>query len=441
LISTKSEAPAIRADVAVDFEGFETLGLAPALLLAIRGMGYERPTEIQSQSIPSALAGHDVLACAMTGSGKTAAFCLPMVQRLSATKSASNRVGPRALVLAPTRELAAQVGSHLKSLAANAKITSAVIHGGVPMGPQETAFRKGVDVIVATPGRLLDHLQRSYASLGSVEMLVLDEADRMLDMGFLPDVKRILSRLSKGPRQTLLFSATLPAPIVTLASELMKAPVRIGQERKAAPAHGITQAVYPVDSKQKTDLLLELLARREIGNAIVFCRTKHRANRLALQLEKGGITTARIHGNRSQNQRTIALEGFKRGEFRVLVATDIVARGIDVIALGHVVNYDVPNAAEDYIHRIGRTARAEATGEAYTLVSPEEEQDMKDIERVLGKKIERRMVSGIVARSEPPTPRPAQRNPASSKDPRYQQKREAAPAGSRPRRRRFGGGR
>jgi ATP-dependent RNA helicase RhlE len=252
-----------------------------------------------------------------------------------------------------------------------------------------------VDIIVATPGRLLDHLNRDYASLADIEVLVLDEADRMLDMGFLPDIRRVLRQLPNGPRQTLLFSATIPDAIVVLARELMSEPVRIDVERRQAPAHGITQAFYPVPSHLKVQLLVELLRRDEIGNAIVFCRTKHRANRLAEKLEKQGLPVARIHGNRSQAQRTQALAGFKQGRFRVLVATDIVARGIDVEALEHVVNFDVPAVADDYIHRVGRTARAEAIGDAYTFVSPEDEPNIRAIERAVGRKVERRTVAGF----------------------------------------------
>jgi ATP-dependent RNA helicase RhlE len=327
----------------------------------------------------------------MTGSGKTAAFLLPILQRLKDRPSGRTR----ALILSPTRELAAQTHQHLEDLAKHTRIRGAAIFGGVGMKPQEDALRRGVEVIAATPGRLLDHMQYDYARLADIEILVLDEADRMLDMGFLPDIKRVLRHLPAGPRQTMMFSATIPAPIHALSRDLLDDPERIAVERKQAPATGVAQALYPVPSNLKVELLVELLRRDEIGNAIIFCRTKHRSNRLAEKLERAGFGTARIHGNRSQNQRTEALAGFKRGQYRLLVATDIVARGIDVEALEHVVNFDVPNVPEDYIHRVGRTARAEATGDAYTLVSPEEETDMRAIERAVGRSIERRTVAGF----------------------------------------------
>jgi ATP-dependent RNA helicase RhlE len=346
---------------------------------------------VQAVAIPVGLQGRDIMACAMTGSGKTAAFLLPILQRLSSKP----RGRTRALILSPTRELAAQTQEHLVALAQHTRLTGAAVFGGVGMGPQEAAFRRGVDIIAATPGRLLDHMSHDYAKLDSIEILVLDEADRMLDMGFLPDIRRVLRHLPNTPRQTLFFSATMPAPIVELSRELLQKPERINVERKQAPAHGITQAFYPVPSHLKVALLVELLRRDEIGNAIVFCRTKHRANRLAEKLEKHGLATARIHGNRSQAQRTQALAGFKDGTFRVLVATDIVARGIDVEALEHVVNFDVPNMPEDYIHRVGRTARADAVGDAYTFVTPEDAVEVRGIERALGRSIERRRLEGF----------------------------------------------
>jgi ATP-dependent RNA helicase RhlE len=380
---------------------FRDLGLMPDLLRAVEEMGFTRPTPVQADAIPVGLQGRDVLACAMTGSGKTAAFLLPILQRLADKP----RGRTRALVLSPTRELAAQTQDHLVQLAKHTRLTGAAVYGGVGMGPQEAAFRRGVDVIAATPGRLLDHMSRDYARLADIEVLVLDEADRMLDMGFLPDIRRVLRALPQRPRQTLFFSATMPQPIVELSRELLAQPARINVERKQAPAHGITQAFYPVPSHLKVALLVELLRRNEIGNAIVFCRTKHRANRLAEKLEKADIPTAKIHGNRSQTQRTQALAGFKSGTYRVLVATDIVARGIDVEALEHVVNFDVPNVPDDYIHRVGRTARADAVGDAYTFVAPEDEADVRAIERAVGRSIERRMVQGFDYRAAPPEER------------------------------------
>jgi len=270
----------------------------------------------------------------------------------------------------------------------------------VGMGPQESAFRRKVDVLIATPGRLLDHLRSDYATLDAIEYFVLDEADRMLDMGFLPDVKRIIRQLPKR-RQTLLFSATMPEPIVKLTREMLQSPVRIQLQRKAAPASGITQAVYPVRQQLKRNLLVKLLERGDLKDALVFTRTKHRADRLTRSLVSAGIVAERIHSNRSQAQRTAALDGFKKGKFRVLVATDIAARGIDVEALGHVVNFDVPNMPEDYIHRVGRTARAEAQGEAFTFVTPEDETELRAIERAVGKQIPRVTVPDFDYRANP----------------------------------------
>ena len=363
---------------------FGPLKLHPSLMTGIKELGFVRPTPIQSDAIPPAIEGRDVLACAMTGSGKTAAFLLPILHRLLAKPRGTTR----ALILTPTRELAAQILGDLNDLAVHTPITAAAVYGGVGMGPQEHAFRSGVDVIIATPGRLLDHLRNPYARLDRVEHLVLDEADRMLDMGFLPDIKRVLKHLPHK-RQTLFFSATMPEPILHLTREMLRNPATINLERKAAPATGITQAVYPVPQELKSSLLFTLFDRNLMKEALVFTRTKHRANRLWEYLDKRGIKVARIHGNRSQNQRTDALEGFKSGRYRVLVATDIAARGIDVEALGHVVNFDVPVAAEDYIHRVGRTARAELTGEAFTLASPQEDDELRAIERAIGKKLPR----------------------------------------------------
>ena len=359
---------------------FSSLKLHPDLQRGIKELGFVKPTPIQSDAIPPAMEGRDVLAAAMTGSGKTAAFLLPILHRLMGAKRGTTR----ALIVTPTRELAAQVVQELNDLAVHTPITAAAIFGGVGMRPQEHAFRSGVDVIVATPGRLLDHLKQPYAKLNHVEYLVLDEADRMLDMGFLPDIRKVLSYLPKK-RQTLFFSATMPPPIVMLTRELLQKPVTLNLERTSKPAVGITQAVYPVVQDLKTRLLLHLLERNVIREALVFTRTKHRANRLWKFLTERGISVGRIHGNRSQAQRTDALDGFKSGAYRVLVATDIVARGIDVEALGHVVNFDVPISPEDYVHRVGRTARAELTGEAFTFASPDESNEVRAIERAVGK--------------------------------------------------------
>jgi ATP-dependent RNA helicase RhlE len=369
---------------------FSRFPLHADLLRGVRELGFLRPTPIQDEAIPPAAAGKDLLACAMTGSGKTAAFLLPILHRVMAKPRGTTR----ALVLTPTRELAAQIQAHLEELAVHTPVTGAAVFGGVGMGPQEHAFRSGVDVIVATPGRLLDHMRFPYARFAALEVLVLDEADRMLDMGFLPDIRRILRQLP-AKRQTLFFSATMPKEIATLAQEMLRQPVTINLERRSAPAVGITQAVYPVGRELKSALLVELLKRDIVADAIVFTRTKHRANRLADYLDRHGISTARIHGNRSQGQRTAALEGFKAGRSRILVATDIVARGIDVEQLGHVINFDVPEAPDAYIHRVGRTARAEMTGDAFTFVSPDEEQDLRAIERAIGKPLPRITLPGF----------------------------------------------
>jgi ATP-dependent RNA helicase RhlE len=363
---------------------FTDLKLHPSLLKGIKELGFMRPTPIQADAIPPAMEGRDVLACAQTGSGKTAAFLLPILNRLIEKPRGTTR----ALVLAPTRELAAQILEDLNDLAVHTPITGASIFGGVGMGPQEHAFRSGVDVLIATPGRLLDHLRAPYARLTHLEHLVLDEADRMLDMGFLPEIRKIL-RYVPAKRQTLFFSATMPPPIAALTGEMLRNPVMIQRERQAAPASGITQAVYPVPQALKPLLLVQLLQRGDVKQALVFTRTKHRANRLAEHLVNAGVRAERIHGNRSQAQRTAALEGFKRGIYPVLVATDIAARGIDVDALGHVVNFDVPLVPEDYIHRVGRTGRAEATGDAFTFVAPDEESSLRDIEKAIGRRLPR----------------------------------------------------
>jgi ATP-dependent RNA helicase RhlE len=363
---------------------FTSLKLHADLLTGIRELGFTRPTPIQADAIPPALQGRDVLACAQTGSGKTAAFLLPILHRLIAKP----RRTTRCLILTPTRELAAQILEDFNALAVHTPLTGAAVYGGVGMGPQEHAFRSGVDVIVATPGRLLDHFRQPYAKLAGVEHLVLDEADRMLDMGFLPDIRRVLRQIPTR-RQTLFFSATMPPPIAELAREMLSDPVTISVERQSKPAVGITQAVYPVSQDLKPALLLELLKRDLVREALVFTRTKHRANRLADHLVRAGVRAERIHGNRSQAQRTAALAGFKAGQYRVLVATDIAARGIDVEELSHVVNFDVPAVPDDYIHRVGRTGRASATGDAFTFVSREEEGDLRAIERAIGRSLPR----------------------------------------------------
>jgi ATP-dependent RNA helicase RhlE len=408
---------------------FTNLKLHPNLLRGLKDLGFARPTAIQADAIPPAVEGRDVLACAMTGSGKTAAFLLPILNRLIDQP----RGVTRGLVITPTRELAAQILGDLNDLAVHTPITGASVYGGVGMGPQEHAFRSGVDVIIGTPGRLLDHFRRPYAKMGGLKYLVLDEADRMLDMGFLPDIRRVLRHLPPK-RQTLFFSATMPQPIGELAREMLHQPATINLERRSAPAIGITQAVYPVPAHLKAALLLDLLKRHEVEDALVFTRTKHRADRLARYLGDKGIKVERIHGNRSQAQRTEALAGFKSGKYRVLVATDIAARGIDVTALGHVVNYDVPPAGEDYIHRVGRTARAELTGAAFTFAAPEDESNIRVIEKAIEKRLPRVTVPDFNydARAETPSgpPRPG---PGSRPGPGARHQRRG-PGGPGPRR-------
>ncbi|MFN2528678.1 MAG: DEAD/DEAH box helicase [Candidatus Baltobacteraceae bacterium] len=363
---------------------FESLGLQPALLRAVRDLHFSEPTPVQYAAIPPALAGRDVLASAATGSGKTGAFGLPLLQALLALP----RGKTRALVLAPTRELAAQITSHLGALAKHTPIKIAAVYGGVGFGGQVASFKRGTDIIVATPGRLLDHLAQGTASLGDISLLVLDEADRMLDMGFLPVVRRIIKKIPAA-HQTLFFSATIPDAIAKLTKEMLRDPVRVNLAPKTAAATGITQTIYTIDQQRKTDLLVELLKDNAIYSAIAFTRTKARANRLAAALEKQNIPAERIHGDRSQAQRTRALADFKSGRYRILVATDVASRGIDIVDLGHVVNYDVPLVPEDYVHRIGRTARAKMTGDAITFVAPDEEQFFAQIERTLGKRLDR----------------------------------------------------
>jgi ATP-dependent RNA helicase RhlE len=375
---------------------FAEFQLDAAILRGIEAQGFTQATPIQKEAIPPALAGRDILACAKTGSGKTAAFALPIIQRIMAKP----RGVTRALILTPTRELAAQIQEHFAALAGQTHIRAAAIFGGMGMGPQEQAFRRGVDVIVATPGRLLDHFRMPYAKLPGIEVLVLDEADRMLDMGFLPDVRRVLKHIP-AKRQTLLFSATMPDEIAKLARELLHDPATIRLAPKSAPVASVTQKAYPVASELKSALLAELIKRGEIRSVIAFTRTKHRANRLADFLVRAGVNAERIHGNRSQVQRTEALRRFKAGEFPVLVATDIAARGIDIEALSHVVNFDVPNSPEDYVHRVGRTGRADATGDAYVFVAPDEESDMQRIERTIGARIPRIILTGFDYTSRP----------------------------------------
>ncbi len=389
---------------------FTELGLAPEIARAVREQGYETPTPIQEKAIPGVLAGRDLIGCAQTGTGKTAAFTLPILHRLRAGARHAHADGGapdrppvgagargrlRALILTPTRELALQVEESLRAHGRHLRLDSAVIHGGVGHQPQEDKLRRGIDVLVATPGRLLDHMGRGSVDYRGLEVLVLDEADRMLDMGFIRDVRRIVRALP-ARRQTLLFSATMPDEIRRLAREILRDPVNVEvAPRRSAPAAGVRQALLPVATGRKRDLLAHLLETEARGLTLVFTRTKHGANKLARHLEGRGHAVALLHGNRSQPQRTKALDAFRAGRARVMVATDIAGRGIDVDGIAHVVNYDLPNVPEDYVHRIGRTARAGATGDALSLVSPEDHPHVRGIEALVGHAIERRVVHGF----------------------------------------------
>ena len=380
---------------------FENLGLAPFLLRALSEQGYENPTPIQEQAIPLALEGRDLLAGAQTGTGKTAAFGLPLLQHLGTNPQAVNGPRkPRALVLAPTRELATQVHDSLRGYSKYLRIPSACIYGGVGMGNQFDVLRRGVDLLVACPGRLIDHLERRSVDLSGIEILVLDEADRMLDMGFLPSIKKILAKLPRQNRQTLLFSATFEESIKQLALEFMRDPAQIQVTPKNTVAESIKHCVHPVDGPRKRDLLLHLLAQDSREQTLVFGRTKHGCDKLATFLEKSGIKTAAIHGNKSQGQRLRALGDFKAGRVTVLVATDIAARGIDINELPKVINYDLPMVPEDYVHRIGRTGRNGSTGQAISLVAQDEAKLLRQIVRLLDKDMDIRDVPGF----EPQTP-------------------------------------
>ena len=374
---------------------FDSLGLRPDLLRAVHEQNYDTPTPVQREAIPAILGGEDLLAAAQTGTGKTAGFTLPMLQLLMATPSPQTGFRPvRGLVLVPTRELALQVGESIRTYGAHVPIRSTTIFGGVGMGPQLEALRAGRDIVVATPGRLLDHIERKTISLGQVEILVLDEADRMLDMGFIHDIKRVIALLPQR-RQNLLFSATFSDSIRGLADRLLNRPRLIEVARRNSPAENVEHIVYRVDRDRKTALLAKLIHGGEWQQVLVFTRTKHGANRLAQKLESAHVTAVAMHGNKSQSARVRALSDFKQGEVRVLVATDIAARGLDIDSLPHVVNFELPNVAEDYVHRIGRTGRAGASGEAISLVCVDEAQLLRDIEKLLGRRLPVRELAGF----------------------------------------------
>jgi len=378
--------------------GFDHFKLAPSIARGVAELGFTRPTPIQAQAIPHALEGRDVLGLAQTGTGKTAAFALPILERLNA-----NRLrGPRALIVAPTRELAIQIDAEIRTLARFTGIKTATVFGGVSAGAQIRALRDRPEILVACPGRLLDLMQQGYVNLKAIEVLVLDEADHLFDMGFLPNVRRIIAALP-ADRQNLLFSATMPPEVRKLTDDVLRKPAVI-ELSVARPAETIEHALYPVASERKVDLLRHLLGEGEFHSAIVFLRTKHRAKRLAQQLERLGHSAVALQGNMSQAQRDRAMQGFRSGRFDVLVATDIAARGLDIANVSHVINFDVPNTADAYTHRIGRTGRAERSGKAFTFVSADDRGAVRDIERKLGQPITRRALPGF---AESPTSVPA----------------------------------
>ncbi|MCA9534291.1 MAG: DEAD/DEAH box helicase [Myxococcales bacterium] len=365
---------------------FADLGLIDPLLRAVAAAGYETPTPIQRAAIPSVVAGRDLLGCAQTGTGKTAAFALPVLQRIDAT--AGDDPAIRALILTPTRELAAQIGESFATYGANLDLWHTVIFGGVKENPQIAELKRGIDVLVATPGRLLDLMGQGHVNLKRVEIFVLDEADRMLDMGFLPDVKRVVKALPEQ-RQTLFFSATMPPVIRELAESLLKDPVSVAVAPVSSATELVTQQAFFVDRADKRSLLVDLLKRPEVTRTLVFTRTKHGANRIVEHLDKANIQAAAIHGNKSQNARTRAMDGFRDGTLPVLVATDLAARGIDVSGVSHVINYDLPNVPETYVHRIGRTGRAEETGVAWALCEDDDRPFLADIERLMKRHVDR----------------------------------------------------
>ena len=381
---------------------FSEFGLAEPLQRTLIKRNHKIPTPIQARAIPEVLAGRDVLAIAQTGTGKTAAFALPLLHRLAGTKKGGRGRAPRALVLAPTRELAIQIAGEFRAYGVHLRLRLATIFGGVGQGPQVDALARGVDILVATPGRLLDLMGQRRVNLGRIEHFVLDEADRMLDMGFVPDVRRILAALPTV-RQSLMFSATMPPEVARLTSDFLNDPIRVGVTPQATPVERIRQSVFHVPTAGKRRLLTEILDDPALSRVLVFARTKHGADRLATQLEQSGVAADAIHGNKSQGGRQRALERFRRGEARVLVATDIAARGIDVDDISHVINYELPDTPESYVHRIGRTARAGADGIAYSFCDAGERNNLGQIERLIRQELT------VVGDGPAPAPRPAQR--------------------------------
>jgi len=387
------QAKSHRKKVLVNFSSFK---FHPQIAASVKALGYHTPTPIQLRAIPPVLEGHDVMGLAQTGTGKTAAFVLPILERL--LRGPRGKV--RALIVAPTRELAEQIHVAITRLGHGTHLRSCTIYGGVGLNPQIQKLRVGVDIVVACPGRLLDHINQMTIDLSSVEVLVLDEADRMFDMGFLPDVRRIIKHLP-AKRQNLMFSATMADDIRKLAHEVLHKPVTV-QVGHSVPANSVSHALYPVEQHLKTGLLMEILKHTDTESILIFTRTKHRAKRIGQQLEKAGYKAASLQGNLSQNKRQAALDGFRDGRYQILVATDIAARGIDVSSISHVINYDIPDTTDAYTHRIGRTGRAAKTGDAFTFVTPEDESLVRSIERILGEKIERRTLKQFDYRKPAP---------------------------------------
>lgn len=369
---------------------FQALGLSPEILQAVKAKEYKTPTPIQLQAIPIIMDNQDIIGCAQTGTGKTAGFTLPILHKLRNGKPRSLR----ALVLAPTRELAAQVHESIRTYGRYLHLKTTVVFGGVGQEPQRAALRRGVDILVATPGRLLDHHRQGNVRFKDIEILVIDEADRMLDMGFLPDIRTILQNVP-SKRQTLLFSATMPAEIQKLANEILKHPKKIEITRNGTPADGIRQCVYPVEAHKKQELLFHLIEKEDMNQVLIFTRTKRRADYLTQKLDRKGLSVIALHSDKSQSARTKAMEAFRKGKVKILVATNIAARGLDIRKVSHVINFEIPSDPEDYIHRIGRTGRAEDIGDAISLVSPEEVASIRNIERLMGTKIRQVIIPGF----------------------------------------------
>jgi ATP-dependent RNA helicase RhlE len=388
---------------------FTTFGLSDPLVRGILATGYTAPTEIQSQVIPAAVRGRDIIGCAQTGTGKTAAFVLPILDRLGHEPAAKKRV-VRSLILTPTRELALQIENAIRGYGRFVDIRALAVYGGVNIKGQLSALKSGVDIVVATPGRLMDHMQRGTIDLKHIEVLVLDEADRMLDMGFINDVKRIV-RVLPGNRQTMLFSATISKEVKSLAADMQKSPEMIQIGRPHNPIETITQHIYPVRKEQKMDLLIHMLGDSQMYSVLVFSRTKHGADKINRRLKQAGVVSVAIHSGRTQGQRLLAMDGFKRGTFQVMVATDIAARGINIEGISHVINFDVPAFAEDYVHRIGRTGRATALGDAITFVSYDEQKYLRNIESFIGRELKSEKCEGFAyTKSDSLQPQPAEKS-------------------------------